>query len=1265
MSNINFYDLVDDGINESVSKEQEVYSDGLPNFSSLISDDDQTNLSSIDTTRKLSYGAAQETTIGGNLWRLAKTLTTDKTWEDLEKERQREIDKEYTEFIGLKDKEEDAAIITGRIGTAIADPVTWLIPWAKVAKAGKIASVAAGAGVGVGETVLRESMTKGEVSGTNVAIAGVAGSVGGYLNTILMKIPNKSKVVDALDDVAPEVNDIKPTVLSVTDSEVKEALSEVVEEAPLPPMRDIIKSYQRRHFYGEPEPIAVTSQSPMRDLVRAHNRRLSGYNQDMPEGQARIILSKEETKNLESVSNFVGSQTVTPEKIKSGVFTSEILDSLGKADKEIKEMTQLISNTMNKTKKETYEEKLVKLKSKRNSIVSGIGNRAIDLIEETENINIKALEKLSQEGKLTDNVMRAIMQETARPVLGAAGGFVSGASNMEDSDDYGTLLAHTAVGLGIGYGWKNINNSKTLTELEKSKANKILINNSKTHMGRALKGWFGSSIPTVLKADGGWNKVIGKLMYSVSGDATDSLEARMLREQSEYLNKLNNIYGDSIEDKTVSVLVGESLRGFIDPTQLKVGYSGLNNSLEGVTKEQIAEVGRILPLVQQARDDIANRVSSSGIRYKVQDDYGLAQRYNLDKLDSDDARSAFKADMAEALRIQNKGESVNSSQLDRIVNGIEGERPLKGAKDVAGDSNSIFVKKEDGTFKMRRLSDFFEKNRMITDRDAVKYLAEKGWLNLDSMEVLTDYGFQSLKLSNFANTLGPNGELVNFALDASDDAFNKAGKTDLGTAYRERLINAVEVFWGGYGKKMSDGSNSALTLLTTAANTSYLTGVTITSLAELAQPMMNSGFKAAFQGAKGKITGNKNFSQMTSFKHDQSFERELTALMKTSNKARVNKFDAVNEQVNNLFFKTIQLQRLTETARNYAYDTGVNRAYNIAKKYTKSGKLNQAVVKEIETLGLSVNDLKRIGSYDDIKVAFNKDNAQDILDIAGRRAADRDAIVPLMGNRLYFSQTNNPVVRAFGQFLSWSQAKSVQMNAFADRVESGEAKALIRTIATVPIGAAVIELKGLFDTDYAERGKKESFALRDLGNYMRSTGNFENWAQTKGQDLIEYGLRDGDLASQGVPAYAWLKDFAKAAGDANEDLNNEDTKGAIKEILDELPGFKQALKAYKGMTGEYIIYDAPNVKDKEKLPTLRKGGEVDIERTAAEPDERIDKMTGMPYDQQAGTAFVDEEDPLRRMGFGRGGGVDPLRRLGFGQGGKVLNVLQNRKVSNV
>ncbi len=91
------------------------------------------------------------------------------------------------------------------------------------------------------------------------------------------------------------------------------------------------------------------------------------------------------------------------------------------------------------------------------------------------------------------------------------------------------------------------------------------------------------------------------------------------------------------------------------------------------------------------------------------------------------------------------------------------------------------------------------------------------------------------------------------------------------------------------------------------------------------------------------------------------------------------------------------------------------------------------------------------------------------------------------------------------------------------------------------------------------------------------------------------------------------------------------------------------MKAYKGITGEQLLIDEPNVDEKKYVPRLNKGGEVlDVPNAPQEPDERIDKMTGMPYDQQAGTAFVDEEDPLRRLGFVGGGNVDPLRRLGFG-----------------
>ncbi len=92
---------------------------------------------------------------------------------------------------------------------------------------------------------------------------------------------------------------------------------------------------------------------------------------------------------------------------------------------------------------------------------------------------------------------------------------------------------------------------------------------------------------------------------------------------------------------------------------------------------------------------------------------------------------------------------------------------------------------------------------------------------------------------------------------------------------------------------------------------------------------------------------------------------------------------------------------------------------------------------------------------------------------------------------------------------------------------------------------------------------------------------------------------------------------------------------------------------------------------KEQLEEQRKrkdkGGEVlDVPRVPKEPDQRVDKMTGRPYNEQAGTAFTDvedREDPLQRMGFGLGSLVRKkvnspkqnfIERLQFEQGGYVI-----------
>lgn len=74
--------------------------------------------------------------------------------------------------------------------------------------------------------------------------------------------------------------------------------------------------------------------------------------------------------------------------------------------------------------------------------------------------------------------------------------------------------------------------------------------------------------------------------------------------------------------------------------------------------------------------------------------------------------------------------------------------------------------------------------------------------------------------------------------------------------------------------------------------------------------------------------------------------------------------------------------------------------------------------------------------------------------------------------------------------------------------------------------------------------------------------------------------------------------------------------------------------------------------EKRKFST---GGEVEVPNAPTEPDERIDKNTGLPYNMQAGSAYMDDDDPLRRLGFMGGGEVDPLVRLGLFTGGVIVD----------
>ena len=111
------------------------------------------------------------------------------------------------------------------------------------------------------------------------------------------------------------------------------------------------------------------------------------------------------------------------------------------------------------------------------------------------------------------------------------------------------------------------------------------------------------------------------------------------------------------------------------------------------------------------------------------------------------------------------------------------------------------------------------------------------------------------------------------------------------------------------------------------------------------------------------------------------------------------------------------------------------------------------------------------------------------------------------------------------------------------------------------------------------------------------------------------------------PATGLVENFYDGLFQAGRNAIKGDFEGTTANLIKLVPFGREAL-------GYAERFDIPIPEDR---PSRAKGGIIEnVPNAPEEPDQRIDKMTGMPYAPQAGTAFVDEEDPLRRLGFGLG-----------------------------
>ena len=112
-------------------------------------------------------------------------------------------------------------------------------------------------------------------------------------------------------------------------------------------------------------------------------------------------------------------------------------------------------------------------------------------------------------------------------------------------------------------------------------------------------------------------------------------------------------------------------------------------------------------------------------------------------------------------------------------------------------------------------------------------------------------------------------------------------------------------------------------------------------------------------------------------------------------------------------------------------------------------------------------------------------------------------------------------------------------------------------------------------------------------------------------------------------------------------VNNVLTEGEvlsdqIYRSLDRLP--LDDAKVFKKRISLFEKEKDPNkmIEDFSERTGFNIGGEVStvIPNAPIEPDERVNKLTGLPYNETAGTAYMDFDDPLRPLSMSKGGRIN-------------------------
>lgn len=590
--------------------------------------------------------------------------------------------------------------------------------------------------------------------------------------------------------------------------------------------------------------------------------------------------------------------------------------------------------------------------------------------------------------------------------------------------------------------------------------------------------------------------------------------------------------------------------------------------------------------------------------------------------------------------LQNEG--YTPQEADNIIDSMLRKTENSAVIDSAGTGDTVFL--------MPRVLDKIADDNVYAD-----------FLENDLNKIVHEYGIQSARRISKLNVLGVRNlndfqkiwipkiqqELREAGIKTGDPLIGKA-TDDITKLYSSITGEGVERFGTGL-QNVSDTYTMATRMAT-------LPLATLSSLTEIFINISKVGFKNSFKGFAGAMnegfgtiaTKSKNLLTDAGLTEPEIW-REMQELGIAMDQAAGDVADRLGGEaiankyirnINNAFFRANMLDQWTKFVQMTSYISGKNMiADNITEIAASRGSRDSRRIlrkkKELRELGMDID--QAMDWFDggmQADSAFNKE-----IQRGAGRYTNEVILNPEAASGLKPLMHSNPKTAVLFQLMGYPAA-------FTNTILKGAARKMIED----PRGNVINTL--------------------GAGIIMTETARFNNWARSGGRSEEEGGnpygkaimrwggggvyldmFRRADFAAKQAPVAA---PFLGVSGPLVQDVATlvRGYQGPVEFMARKTPGFG-GFEAVFGKKFRDNYTSAARRMDKhinamfsDKNPErlkFEKGGEVyDVPNAPIEPDKRIDRLTGLPYDQQAGGAFIDEEE---RVGYAGGALVKPITKL--------------------